>query len=198
MTRSLPFSTSLTQANVIDRSYFARIDIGGAVGTKRFTERSLPGGSASLNIEGTTQTWTEAGLTVGPLDQSDHDISSVSWLKFSNLDGQWTTWGNTPGLRNAPVLVYDAWFNTDGSLAGSFLVYQGKVDNQELGDVAMLALKPFATPWAREVPWATALNLGAAPIMPRPNTVIQWGDFLIREGGYTSPPPSPKRRIARH
>src|SRR4029077_10401990 len=174
-------TTALTQQDAVDHSYFVRTDIASPVGTKRWTDRDCLGaGSYTGSIDGSSQTWTEAGLIVGPLDQSDNDTLSVSWLRFWNLDWTWTNWANSPGLRNALVWVYDAWFNTDGSLAGSILIYNGKIDNQELGPEAMLALKPFATPWSKEIPWVTWTNLGASPIMPKPNTVIQWGDALAR------------------
>lgn len=211
--RSLPFSASLTQANDIIHYAFVRVDVASPIGTKRFTD--MPGG-LTANIDGAgSLPWSEDAVMAGALDQSDQDTMKVSWLKFANLPespatvGKWTTWANSPGLRNAPIFVYDAWFNINadlsiGSLAGALLLYQGKIDNHELLEVATLALKPFATPWTREVPWVTGLNLGAAALLPKQDTTVQWGSTLANNhggSGYgqgyiaTYPPPESKGRI---
>lgn len=150
--------TSLPAANDVDWGYFVRLDIGGAVGTKRFTDYRK--GDQTLSIDGSSQLWSAADLRVGSLDQGRQNALSVSSIDFANLPespetvGQWTTWANTPGLRNVIVYVYVGWFDLAGAFAGSYKIYEGRVDNHDLGRRAMLALKPHIASWSKQAPWA--------------------------------------------
>lgn len=155
--------TSLLQANVIDWAYFVRVDVGGAVGTKRFTDHHT--GDQTRSIDGSSQLWSFDDFLVGPLDQGNQSTLRVSWLNFANLPeppataGKWTTWANVPGLRHAVVFVYVGWYDSDGAFAGSYKAYEGRIDNQECGRRAMLALKPHIAPWAKKAPWAVPSSL---------------------------------------
>lgn len=158
------------QANEIDWSYFVRIDIASPVGTKRWTDR--PAGDFTGNVDGSSQTWTGADLIMGPLDQGDQEM--VSWMDFANLDYTWTSWANSPGLRGATVQVWVAWFDAAGAVAGSYKVYDGRVDNGEYGPRAKMALTPQGRGWSRDVPYATIQELGFN-LMPAQGITIYWG-----------------------
>lgn len=177
MSRSIP-SVAAVQSNRIDYSHFVKVAVGGAVGDKYFTDRTAAAGTETLtyDIDGLgAVAYTIADLLVGPLDQSEQDTLGVSWLSFANLDYTWTTWANTPGLRNADVEVWRGQFDADGALLGSWKAYVGKIDGHECGDRATLALKPHATPWTRLAPSVTGKNLGAANLIPDKSKTIHWG-----------------------
>jgi len=139
------------QANTLRWAYFVRFDFGGAVGTKRFTDYYQ--GDFTGSIDGGSQTWTGADVTVGPLDQSRNASSNVSWVKFANLDNQWTTWASVPGIRGKAVQVWRGDFNpTTGALVAVYQLYQGVADDHIIGPYAQVTLKPGVTPWARRLP----------------------------------------------
>jgi hypothetical protein len=174
--------TSLPAANDVDWGYFVRLDIGGAVGTKRFTDYWK--GDQTLSIDGSSQLWSAADLRVGSLDQGRQNVLSVSSIDFANLpeppatEGQWTTWANTPGLRNVIVYVYVGWFDLAGAFAGSYKIYEGRVDNHELGRRAMLALKPHIASWSKQAPWA----------IPSPLCLYQYKDAQTCQYAGAEPP----------
>ena len=153
--------TAQVQASEIDWSYFVRFDFPGVTGTKRFTDRYL--GDYTGNIDGAgSLVWTYSGFDVGPLDNASNNPTSVSWLKFWNLDSPptWTTLANSPGLRNVPVQVWVAWFDTStGALVNSYVVYKGTVDDHVISASAQLTIKPGVTPWARMLPAQIIGNL---------------------------------------
>lgn len=153
MTRSLGTVTdAIIAANEIEYWNFVSIELASPVGLMRFTDR--PYGFTG-NIDGTSQTWNEADLEVGPIFQSRQEVLQVSWMKFANLDYTWTNWGFTPGLRDSKVNIYTGWWNTSTPtpvFAGAYKIYEGLVDAVELSAYAQLTLRPHHVPWSYKVP----------------------------------------------
>jgi len=166
VTRALGYSAALAAAtadNKLAWRWFVRVDIATPVGTKRFCDYATPG-VQTLNIDGTTQAWNETDVLVGGLDQGVQ--SKVSFVDFSNLDGQWTAWALTPGLRSAAVRVYHVQFNADGTLAGPVKMYQGMVGGQSHLDRTHLELVPSVNPYSKNGLWLTVRDFGAGAFMP--------------------------------
>lgn len=162
------------QANVIDWSYFLRVDIAAPVGTKRFTDRSA---SFTGNIDGTSQAWTHGiGLQVGALDQGRQFILRPSSFSAANLNYTWGNWAATPGLRDAEVQIYVGWFSSAGVLTGSVKLYHGKIDNHRHLERSEMALKPWIATWARRVmvPVPGLSSLLPAELMPEDGKQIYW------------------------
>lgn len=161
---SIPVSA--TQANEAHWYWFVRLDFPAPTGSLRYTNH--PAGDKSLNIDGSTQTWVGSDgsdLQVDRLDQSQQSILSVSAISLTNInDGTGprftilanTNWGDgTSGMRDKVVTIWQGWFDPDtGAFLGAIKLYEGTIDNHELGPRAMIALKPFVTLWARATPWA--------------------------------------------
>jgi len=166
-------TTGLLEANVVDFSYFIRLDIPAPTGTVRFTTRHT---SVTEDIDGSEQLWSVADVVVGNLDQGQQTTGSVSTLSFANLDYAWTVLANSPGLRDVDVQVWEGWFDADGDFVGSILRYEGQIDNQRCGERAEFALKPFRAFWRRrvvtQVPGIS--HLQPAPLMPDDNAIIYW------------------------
>lgn len=174
--RTLGFASSLTQANAVDFCHCVRIDGGAPMGTKRFTDRAV---DVVADIDGAgSQTWTSADVNVSAVDQNGTNYLAVSSLSFANLDYTWTSWAQSPGLRDAPVQVWRVWFDAAGAIAGKYPLYIGSIDNQEHGIRSQLALKPFGAPWGRATPWQTLPMIDPvfAKLMPDRTVTIYWGD----------------------
>lgn len=154
-------------------SWFVSINVSG-VGVQRYTDSS---DDYTGDIDGSSQTWTAWDLSVGNLDQGSQSAVSVSWIEVANLDETFSTWANSPGLRNADVEVWYAQFDvaTD-ALVDSVPMYVGRIDNHRIGPRAYLALKPGRSTWARStftaVPGQSPLL--PAPLMPKDGVTIYW------------------------
>lgn len=141
----------LLQRNRIDWSYFVRIDLAAPVGTKRFTDRRV---SVTEDIDGAPELWSTADLKVGRMSQGRQGPLTVSSLSFANLDNTWTNWKNQVGLRGASVQVWAGWYTAAGAFEEASLIYEGKIDSQQLGPRSELALKPWRVLWGRRAVWA--------------------------------------------
>lgn len=188
--RSLGFAASLTQANEADWSYFVKVIGSGAIGTRRFTDRAA---DVTANVDGSSQTWTADDVIVSGPSQSEEEILSPAYLDFANLDYTWTNWANTPGLRGASVYIYKGWFS-GGSLSGAYELFRGEIDNQALGERAMLALKPFGLAWERSACWQPLELIDSMfnVLMPDRTKTIHWGPVATPPAQWQPAPPEPE------
>jgi hypothetical protein len=144
-------SETLLRSRNIAFWHFAAITLPSPVGIQRFTNR--PTGYTG-NIDGSSQVWAESSLEVGPIHQSRQQTLQVNWIKFINLDYTWTNWAFTPGIRGSLVSIYEAWWDTSTTpftFVESFIGYEGKIDDHELGTRVQLVLRPFHTPWTLRI-----------------------------------------------
>jgi hypothetical protein len=164
-------------------NWYAFVVVTLPTGTQRFT--NMPGGAAgsvALNIDGSgVQTWTEADLILGGIDQGSIDSLSVSFLNFANIDNTWSVWANTVwgdgtvGLRWKAVQVWIGILKADGTLQEAYEAYVGLFDNQRILQRAELSLVPHVPPWTRDDPYLTVYDLGMKDLMPDPTKPIYWG-----------------------
>lgn len=164
------------QARNIDWSWFVEIVLADPVGAVRFTNRKQTfSGELDGSIVFGSPDWILANMNVGSLDQGRQSASAVSQIDFANIDFTWTTWANTPGLKDADVAVWAGWFAADGvSLSGYVKYYSGRIDNYRCGVRAELALKPGRSKWARKIltPVSGRSPLLPAALMPEDGTVL--------------------------
>lgn len=147
------------------------------------------GGTGATATASVTQpaSWVTSdgnGLVIDSLDQTDQSVLSVSSMSFANLDYAWTNWVNTAwqngttGLRGRPVYIWQVWFDSSNNLYGGIKLYEGQIDNHEIGERAQLALRPYLTTWARFAPWA----------IPSPLCIYPYKDPLSCQYAGAEPP----------
>jgi hypothetical protein len=167
--------TSALEANVIRWQWFVKMQIAAPVGTKRFTDAE---DDLTIDVDGSSQTWTATDLQVGNLDQGKQFFLNPSTISFGNLDTPptWSTWANSPGLRNATVEVWAGWWTTAGVYSDAVKLYHGKVDNHRPGNRCEIALKPWHSLWARDCPTHIPglSDLLPAALMPKYGETIYW------------------------
>jgi hypothetical protein len=151
-------TTANLQTSIKCLVHFIRFDIGGGVGAKRFVIDSSD--DLTLNVDGTgAQVWKAADIILGPMNQNMQRMLSVSSLSIANIDWTWTTWVNTAGtnsLRGTPVQVWRAQYDVNGTLWGSYPLYQGRLDNGDYGARANVACIPYTITWGRTWPWSVS------------------------------------------
>ncbi len=173
--------TAITGPGEKKRYSFVRIDVSSPIGTQRFTDYAE--GDVTLNVDGTSQLWTKAGVVVGRMGFDRGGAESVSWLEFPNADTPptWSTWAMSPGLKGARVRVWDGYFDSSGAFIEAIQNFDGKIDNMELGLMAHLAIRPWGAGWCvQNVPYATPRDFGAGDLMGLIERDVQWGDTLVR------------------
>lgn len=111
--------------------------------------------SANLNIDGAEATWEAFDyILTGPV-QSQASPLDVSTISFQNIDNTWSDHVFVDGVRGAPITVYQAWFDLDGAFVGAMKIFDGRLDDGEIGARAKFSLIPYATPWTTLVPGRT-------------------------------------------
>jgi hypothetical protein len=148
------------------------------IGTKRFTNRYCgPAGSFTVNVDGTSQAWTQLDFVPGGVKQGKNGPLDVTWVACANLDNTFTNWVNTAGMRSlkfTPTFLWEARLNTDLSLKAAWQIYEGEIDACELWPIARLTLRPGNAGWSRPAPFLTMADIGAGAILPDPTDVILW------------------------
>ena len=154
MERTLTYDGTKLTKGQLERWEFVKIAMPSPIGTLRFTNHR--DGAQTLNIDGTgSALWSWMDFIVGPLDQGENSILSVSWLSFVNLDNTFTNWASDPGLRRRDVEVWRGWYDAETFVFDhAILAYGGVIGGHELGPRATLNLKPHGANWPQYAPWA--------------------------------------------
>lgn len=165
-----------TESSIIETRYFIKIDFPAPTGTIYLTNKPCgKTGLINLAVGGPAQNWKEFPMEVGPLDESQQHMQSVSWIKFANADSvvngfaakQFTTWKRNPGISGVAVTVYVGQFNPQTqAFLGAYQKYSGKFGGGEYDLWAQITLQPNDTTWSKMFPWA----------MTGPNCVAEYRD----------------------
>ncbi len=156
---------------------FVKVDFGSPV--LRYTNK--PGG-LTADIDGSSETWTEFPLTIGPIQQGRDTALDVSWVRFADADGDnlWVGYLVDPGIRQIPCVIYRAHFSVvDGSLLGSYVLYDGEMDEgRDDGSGVRIVLVPSAD--RTLIPGRSFLpHMDEFLLMPRAGDIVTFGTKAI-------------------
>jgi hypothetical protein len=163
--KSVP--TSATQANKISWAWFIRLDLPSPIGTKRFTDYPVVGGSTvtfDIGDGAGSQSWdVTMPFKVGSIKQSiitPRDIAQISFGNQDAMPGSWTSWSNTLkasglSLTGSRCRIYMVWFDpaTGQPYATQPELGDYDLDNHALGNDAQFALIPHVASRTRPSPW---------------------------------------------
>jgi hypothetical protein len=186
---------AITQADLdaenISFNDFVRIEFPSPTGTKRFTNR--PGGYVG-NIDGASQTWDEYDVVVGRLAQGADSILDVSWVDFADVDNVFSGYAELHnGLTYISATIFRAHFaipddppDSPGALLDSYIVYDGRLDEAQVGTRIRISLVPHRTSMGKPLPARLFL----------PGCQNEYGDEMCQRTPDGTFPTCPKTRDA--
>jgi len=111
--------------------------------------------TANLNIDGTNSTWTAFDFVLNGPVQSQASPLDVSSISFQNVDNTWSDHVLIDGVRGSRITIYQGWFDDDDNFIGAMKIFDGRLDDGQIGQRAQFSIIPYATPWTTVVPGRT-------------------------------------------
>lgn len=108
-----------------------------------------------------------------PLDSVQVSLGNVD-LTLSSL-----ILNNT--IKNADVLIYEAWFDADNNIIDAEQVFTGKVDGRPAFNEmrATITTAPFLNPWTQSFP-RRRITKKLFPFLPSRGDEFTWGGKVIK------------------
>lgn len=141
---------SSLQNRIIRYWYFSVLEMPSPLGNLYYTQK--PDGYTGVIGNLGSQTWTPMDFRLSGIAQGREDLLSASAIEFPNGDGTFTDWFHLYGFRGRVCSIYLGWFYPDGTLEGSFRLYKGKIDENEITLWARMSLESSGQYWEKKIP----------------------------------------------
>lgn len=177
----------------VKRAFYARMEFGGAVGTKYWTtEQTYPLESVTRDVGFGDQVWDGTHeWEPGDVEEGEQTSLTISDMTFGNEADEFSDLMYLAGgIREVPITVWCVGFaNTlPHAPLGVYLLFEGECDRDEVGNQVRVSLLPFKHLMLSNIPFVRITPAYGFNDVPPPNTKIPWGS-----GIYQAPTASPRQ-----